>query len=226
MKALTEYETLLRDALTEVTEHPRVQVFSAAPGEVTNEFGDAQQAFSLISILHGVTLDPALQRCFIRFNKLSCHWRFEQDAVKLTGEFNIRHLVSSLGARPPEQDWGETEFDRQLYSELRVIEDYPGGGSGTFAALRLQPANPNPEVWYHDFRQGAFRLDIDYCGYLTALALTKGISGWQYLFADVSLADEKFAIYANKMSHMLDVFPDLFPEHDYQPLRDRLEARL
>lgn len=226
MKALTEYETLLRDTLHEVTENPRVQVFSAEPGEVTNEFGDAHQAFALIPVLHGVTLDPALQRCFIRFNRLSCHWRFEQDTVKLTGEFNVRHLLSSLGVRPPEQDWGESEFEQQLYSELRVIDDRPGAGSGTFAALRIQPGNPVPEVWYHDFRLGAFKLDIDYCGYLDALAITKGVSGWQYLFADVSLADEKFAIYENKMSHMLNVFPSLFPDHDYAPLRARLEARL
>ncbi|MEV0053676.1 hypothetical protein AB0H34_24630 [Saccharopolyspora shandongensis] len=62
-----------------------------------------------------------------------------------------------------------------------MIDEKPGGGGGTFAALRLQPDNPFPEIWYHDFRKGAFKLDVDYCGYLDELITTKGAPGWHYL---------------------------------------------
>jgi hypothetical protein len=59
-----------------------------------------------------------------------------------------------------------------------------------FAALRLSADSPSPEIWFHHFKKepAAVRLDIDYCGYLDALTVTKGVSGWQYLFADVDLS--------------------------------------
>ena len=69
-------------------------------------------------------------------------------------------------------------------------------------------------------------MDIDYCAYLAALRVTKGTFGWQYLFTEVSLAEEDYKNTARRLTDMLDVFPRLFPAHDYSELRARLEERL
>ena len=37
-------------------------------------------------------------------------------------------------------------------------------------------------------------MDVDYCEYLDALLLTKGTFGWQYLFTEASLRDDRFQI--------------------------------
>lgn len=47
------------------------------------------------------------------------------------------------------------------------------------------------------------------------------MSGWQYLFADVDLSGPELGHARHNMEHMLDVLPDLFPEHDYAPFQDR-----
>ncbi len=226
MTALTECETRLRKAVDELEECPESEIFFAQRGTIAEHIGDAGKVFARASSWYDIHLDPVLRRNFIRFDRMAFHWRIERPKIKLTGEFRIHHLLASLVMDAPPIDWGSTESERQLYSELRVIDDYPGGGTGTFAALRIQPDNPMPEVWYHDFRVGAFKLDLDYCEYLDALTVTKGTFGWQYLYTDVQLAGIDFIEVATDMRDMLDVFPRLFPEYDYSDLRARLEARL
>ncbi|MDQ0953712.1 hypothetical protein QFZ24_007635 [Streptomyces phaeochromogenes] len=226
MAVLTECETQLLAMQRQLTENPQVQIFSVKPGQIIEEYGDAPEVFEKISILHGIDLDPSLQRCFVRFSWFSSHWRIERPEIQLTGEFTIRHLLTSMNVNAPDIDWGETPSERQLYSELRVIDHHPGSGTGTFAALRIKPDMPQPEVWFHDFRIGAFKMDIDYCDYLAALTITKGTSGWHYLFCDVSLGDREFRHIARQLEDMLTVFSELFPEYDYASLRQRLDERL
>ncbi|WP_329522112.1 hypothetical protein [Spirillospora sp. NBC_01491] len=226
MAVLTECETHLLAMHGQLMENPHVQIFSAKPGQIIEEYGDAREVFEKISIWHGISLDRSLQRCFVRFNWFSSHWRIERPGIRLTGEFTIRHLLTSMNVNAPDIDWGETPLERQLYSELRVIDHRPGSGTGTFAALRIKPDMPLPEVWFHDFRIGAFKMDIDYCDYLAALAITKGTSGWHYLFCDVSLGDREFGHIGGNLEDMLTVFSELFPEYDYAPLRERLGERL
>ncbi|MEV0701148.1 hypothetical protein AB0I53_25015 [Saccharopolyspora sp. NPDC050389] len=81
-------------------------------------------------------------------------------------------------------------------------------------------------MWFDTTTEGHHRLDLDYAGYLEALRITKGTFGWQFLFADVSLSDDEFDVTCQFMEIMLDVFPKLFPEHDYEPLRARLAERV
>ncbi|MGW1845514.1 hypothetical protein [Streptomyces sp. NPDC001966] len=226
MAVLTECETRLMAMYRQLTENPQVKIFSAKPGQIIDEYGDAREVFEKISEWRGINLDPSLQRCFVRFSWFSCHWRIERAEGQLTGEFTIRHLLTSTNVEAPDIDWGDTPAERQLYSELRVIDHRPGSGTGAFAALRMNPDMPNPEVWFHDFRIGAFKMDIDYCDYLAALAITKGTSGWHYLFCDVSLRDREFRHIASRLEDMLTVFSEMFPECDYAPLRQRLDERL
>lgn len=226
MTRFTRTENALRKAFDELQESPSVEIFLSDQGAIADDFGDAGEVFESISDWRGIDLDRSLQRCFIRFTTFACHWRIERPRVKLTGEFRVRHPLYAMDARAPESDWASTEEEAKLYSEFRVIDDRPGSGTGAFAALRIQPGHSMPEVWYHDFRRGAFKLDIDYCQYLDALCITKGVSGWQYLFAGTSLAERDFRNFAHDLGQSLDVLPELFPEYDYEPLRARLEARL
>ncbi len=69
-------------------------------------------------------------------------------------------------------------------------------------------------------------MDITYCQYLDALLLTKGTYGWQYLYTDISLRRGDFDETVRYLRGMLEVFPEIFPQHDYRELRERLEARL
>ncbi|MFE2036852.1 hypothetical protein ACFXBB_27125 [Streptomyces scopuliridis] len=223
---MTMYEESLRKAFEELEASSQVQIFHSKEGPLAEEFGDAATAFEMISSWRGIELDPSLQRCFIRFTMLWSHWRIERPGVKLAGEFRIRHPLYTLDVRAPDSDWASNESEAQLYSELRVIDDRPGSGTGAFAALRIQQGNAMPEVWYHDFRRGAFKLDIDYCQYLDALCVTKGVSGWQYLFADVSLSERNFRSFARSLEKSLEVFPELFPDYDYTDLRTRLQERM
>ncbi|WP_328938937.1 hypothetical protein OG288_33495 [Streptomyces tauricus] len=226
MAVLTECETHLLAMYEQLRENPNVQIFSAKSGQIIEEYGDAREVFRKISILHGISLDNSLQQCSVRFDWFSSHWRIERPGIQLTGEFTIRHLLTSMNVKAPDIEWGETSSERQLYSELRVIDHHPGSGTGTFAALRIKPDMPLPEVWFHDFRVGMFKMDIDYCEYLEALAVTKGTFGWQYLYCDVSLGGSEFRQVAHDLEDMLVVFSELFPEYDYAPLRERLEERL
>jgi hypothetical protein len=69
-------------------------------------------------------------------------------------------------------------------------------------------------------------MDIDYCQYLRTLAITKGTYGWQKLCRDIaSLDEDDMSGIRADMAEMLEVFPALFPDHDYEPLRIRLAER-
>ncbi|MFB9537262.1 MULTISPECIES: hypothetical protein [Streptomyces] len=96
---------------------------------------------------------------------------------------------------------------------------------GHLAALRVQPGVTNPDLWFDAGPLGLHRMDIDYCTYLDALRMTKGTFGWQYLFTEVSLAQEDYEGAARRLSEMLDLFPRFFP-YDYSEIRARLEERM
>ena len=207
-----------------------IEVFYEERGDLEELTGEAPEAFALMEEWQGVRLAPELHRAFLRFSGLSCHWAVEGDRANLSGEFSLRHLPAALFATgevllhddvPPSR--------RALYEEFRIFDEHPRTGAGTLAALRIPPVTPttiSPEVWYYDGSDGELRLDLDYAGYLDALLVTKGTNGWQYLFADVDLTETGLGSVADDLRTMLDLFPSLFPEHDYEPLRERLAARL
>ncbi|MFM9373419.1 hypothetical protein [Streptomyces sp. Da 82-17] len=225
MPGLTDCEMRLRNSLDELNQSPLVHVYDSEPGRVREEIGDAQAMLANARAWYGVDLDETLGRCFIRFNKFACYWRIEDPNIELSGEFRIRHFLSTMENEPPEAD-RESEAEQLLYSQYRVLDDAPWGGAGDFVALRIQPDVASPELWYHDFQQNDLLLDLDYCAYLDALAITKGVLGWQYLFADVSLQDEELGTFKQDLTDAMTVLPDLFPEHDYGPLKERLRERI
>lgn len=68
-------------------------------------------------------------------------------------------------------------------------------------------------------------MEVTYREYLDALLVTKGTYGWQYLYTDVSLG-RGFGGVRRYLQGMIELFPEIFPNHDYSPLVERLEARL
>ncbi|MEV0054423.1 hypothetical protein AB0H34_28455 [Saccharopolyspora shandongensis] len=58
------------------------------------------------------------------------------------------------------------------------------------------------------------------------LLITKGVYGWQHLFADVQLHADEYIHARKRLTTMLQVLPEIFPGHDYEPLRARLAQRL
>ncbi|MEU0570443.1 hypothetical protein ABZ297_34340 [Nonomuraea sp. NPDC005983] len=69
-------------------------------------------------------------------------------------------------------------------------------------------------------------MDVDYREYLDILQLTKGAFNWQFLFTRAPLGDGEFEPVCERIANMLDALPIMFPEHNYEPLRERFSARL
>ena len=143
------------------------------------------------------------------------------------GEFDLSNLRRAILSGPLAERWYDpTAEEWQLLSELRSFDGTGATGVGHLSLLRIQPGVGSPELWFDATTKGYHRMDLDYPGYLEALRITKGTFGWQYLFTDVELDDGgEFDVAGQFMEIMLDLFPKLFPEHDYAPLRTRLAER-
>ncbi|MEV8310346.1 hypothetical protein AB0P36_24080 [Streptomyces flavidovirens] len=178
-------------------------------------------------------LGPDLLRCSLRFKRISSQWRLTGSRQDLAGEFSLPHFYKTLIGAAPRATDDASENDRQLFSELRIIDSTPRDATGQAALVRIQLAKDPLEIWYQDRDlydsvnnpQACVRTTLNYCEYLDALRLTKGTFGWQLLFTDVLLRDT-LQHRAETLTEMLEVFPAAFPAHDYTSLAERLEARL
>ncbi len=188
---------------------------------------EAMEAAQLLPELADITVDPRIAEQAPRLRRIAAHWRGTDEAAELTGEFRIPQFHRALFDPAPPLAWeGSTPDERELLAQFRQIDGHPRSGTGQVALVRLVPHTTPLEIWMWDDRLGAQRMDLDYLGYLEALAVTKGTHGWQYLFTDLSLQGVDLRHTADAMRAMLDHFPELFPQHDYTDLRARLEERL
>ncbi|GAA5093076.1 hypothetical protein [Nocardia iowensis] len=227
MTDLSPQEQRYMQLLDELQQARGIEVYFEERGPVEKIYGDVPTTFARLAELHGLILDPELQQGFLRFEGVSSHWGIYLEDTYLSGEFSVRHLGAAMFATAKHLVTEDsTEFERHLYPQLRVFDSQPRTGVGTMAALRIQPGVTTPEIWYYHGTRGTFRLDLNYREYLDALLVTKGAHGWQYLFADVDMKNDEFHGPATNMRIMLAAFPDLFPDHDYSPLRARLAERL
>ncbi|MGW3622051.1 hypothetical protein [Streptomyces sp. NPDC000880] len=227
MTILTPYESLWLEVLEELKNSPAIHVYSDLEEPIDELLADARTAASEIAEDYGVNLDPMLSQCYLRFTRLGSSWETTEQYPHVSGEFSIASLQRELEEPPPELGWvNPSADDLQLLSELRAIDGTPDSGVGTLAALRIQPGVDNPEIWFDHGPRGAWKMDIDYRGYLEVLRVTKGTFGWQYLFTDVSLRSDDFEAVGRRLADMIKVFPALFPGHDYESLRTRLAERL
>lgn len=208
--------------LDELQAVPQVDVFLEERGPVEELAGDAEATFARIAEWHGVTLDPVLQRVLLRFEGMSSHWNLDSGDSFMFGGFSLCHLGAAMFATPSIES-GVPGLDK----ELRVFDDLREAGNGSFAALRIQPGVTSPEVWFCIDGGTCFKLDLDYGAYLDALLVTKGVFGWQFLFADVDMRDDVFRYRcAPGLTEALKIFPEMFPGRDYEVLRARLAERL
>ena len=173
-----------------------------------------------------VELTENERRWALRFSHLWCHWRARDESSPLGGEFYLPAFLEAVVRPGPALAWEETpESERALFSEWRVIDQAPGSGTGALSAVRLQSDVDPLEIWHYERRFGPLRMDVDYLGYLDALLVTKGTYGWQYLFVDTSMRSIEHIHHVRSLTARLDLFPRIFPDHDYAPLRARLTER-
>ncbi|WP_151769751.1 hypothetical protein [Streptomyces abyssomicinicus] len=228
----TPAERAWLDTFEELRNSPDVELEMETLEFAKGEPPDADTAFGTLAEHDGVVLDPSLQRCYLRFAGMGASWGAgmtdEDEDPLFGGDFYVIPLLQAIRDTAPIDRYPlASPEERPFISELRDIDVTSVSGAGMVTSLRIRPgASHNPEVWFSDTARGLYKLDVDLCGYLDALRITKGTLGWQYLFADVSLTDDRFEVTARFLTTMLQVFPDLFPAHDYTQLRTRLEERL
>lgn len=202
----------------------RIEYEYVSPSAVTSEEVDvALRELDADGRLH---VESALRHQFFVPREVHVLWQSE-DHPTLGGEFQLHSTVDS--ARHSE--YAPTDFSlkprrRKILSELRAIDSLSQSGMGAMAGVRLA-AEPPFETWYYSRTERMFRkLSLSPSDYLETVLATKGATGWQYLFADVDFKDSWLEEVGGDLRTMMDTFPALFPEYDYEPLRARLEARL
>ncbi|MEV4969428.1 hypothetical protein [Streptomyces scopuliridis] len=174
----------------------------------------------------GFPLTERLKEAYFPYRYKALHWRAVDTGVPLFGEFNVMNIDAASEVRLPVQDFAWEKSDEKLLSELSILDDISRGGGGQLATMRFLAGVPSPEIWFLDRFHTFVKLDLDYRGYLDNLIITKGVTGWQYLFADVPLGAREYGSTLESMRTMLEILPEHFPDYDYEPLATRLEARL
>ncbi|MER6990342.1 hypothetical protein ABT337_10765 [Saccharopolyspora hirsuta] len=230
MTELTTYETTWLGVLEELRTCPEIRLDVADRGQL-DEAGDADRVFGELAERDGIVLDPALKACHLRMSGITAFWdiadpEYEEESL-IAGEFHLDNLHRAIRSGPlVERLPDPTPEQLRLYSQLRCFDGTPHGGVGHLSMLRVQPGVTDPELWFDATTKGYHRMDLDYPGYLEALRITKGTYGWQFLFTDVSLEEDgPFDVAGQFAEIMLELFPRLFPDHDYAPLRARLAER-
>ncbi|MEU6305642.1 hypothetical protein [Streptomyces chartreusis] len=172
-------------------------------------------------------LDTALVACSPNFSEVGCQWGTVEPHPLLSGEFFLVPVLRAIREEAPDFSSSlHTETEREVGSQLRIIDEAPYTGSGSYAALRVRSESGEPEIWFAHHLQGLWRMDLTYCEYIRTLTVTKGCFDWQHLFTEAPLSSTEFSKSAQRLRTMLDVLPPLFPDHDYAPLHARLAERL
>ncbi|MFF3290337.1 hypothetical protein [Streptomyces sp. NPDC003023] len=218
------FEGLCAEVFEEIQISSGLTVWEAKFGAVPEYLDDPEYVFGSLAEDYDLPFGPEVRRNFFRFENIAAYWQSTDQGSGLVGEFQLNHVYSR---RLMSHTWeGTDDRERALYKELRIFDSTPQTGSGRMAGLRATPGTTNPEIWFFDMRQGAMEMELDYGTYLDTLMVTKGTIGWQYLFCDAGFGDEGFTPVAEGLREMLEVFPRLFPDHDYADLEARLRERM
>ncbi|GAB3440863.1 hypothetical protein [Actinophytocola sediminis] len=225
MNAYRSYETRCRSAIEEIDRAENLELNYSQVAPVDTWRGVAEPVLTDLTEKHGIDAEP-LRRNFFAPDRMHAVWRSDSGPL-MVGEFCLNHIHLAINrASFPPDDWTMPASDKNVLGSLRVIDTAPQGGSGDIAGLRLVEGSA-PEVWFYDAGlHRIHRLDLGYAEYLDTVLLTKGTTGWQYLFADVQLGAAELNTPASMLETMFDTFPTAFPDHDYSALRQRWQARL
>jgi hypothetical protein len=225
MAELTAYEAGWRKVCNGLDNHPGIEISYALEGQLDTGFTDGVASWEALVRPQKIEAPAGLERCYLRFQELGRQWGAVEADVD--GEFYLTHIARAVG--PADLTWIPSVGDDERFpsSELRIIDEHPVTGTGHYAALRLLPGGGEPEIWWVATpHYGAWKMDIGYREYLDTLQVTMGAFSWQFLFTWAPLGEQEFGSVRRRVEGMLDALPVLFPEHDYEPLRKRLAARL
>jgi hypothetical protein len=223
----TEYERRLRETAAQVEAHASMRVTRNEPGALADYLGDASAALEMIGKAEDVELPTQLKENFHRRSGAALAWRAAAPDEAVAGEFRLVHFGEALlaGESTWLTDMASSEEERSLFTQLRIFDNQPSGGTGTAAALRLGGPGEPPEIWYVDMTQGAMRLDLHYGAYLDTLLRVRGLYYWQYLFADLDGAEVAMSVAVPGVRRGLDFLARAFPEEDFDDLMSRADAR-
>jgi hypothetical protein len=181
-----------------------------------------------------IRLDSSMLRDSLRLTEVSAYWESKSSPDQLHGEFHILSPVEILGMGPsPAAEAMEDPFHQEFVAQLRPFDIGQRVVPLFRSNIRMTQQSPL-EIWFEDqktigdppFPYGYIKLDLTFVEYQEALLLTKGLHGWQYLFTEAPLGTTDFNVVRERLEHGLQVLPGLFPEDDFSPLQERLEARL
>ncbi|MGY5132221.1 hypothetical protein ACWGJW_07365 [Streptomyces nigrescens] len=220
------YEERYAQMLAEIRASPAVKLRDEHHDDHRDHAEQPDAMISELATRSGISLAPKFLEYAFTTNSLGCRWEIPRTNHTLRGEIHLLDVFNALSNDQTEVfiDTDDDEME-ELFDELRIIDRTPYGGGGELTAIRRAAATSDPEMWFYDGSDEVFRLDIGYCEYLEALLLTKGTYGWQYLFSDLNSDNAYLGAGGWKVELMLDLFPDIFPEHDYSELQRRWEAR-
>ncbi len=219
------YEVRVAASVQDLSDSPLFRLGNHSISPLSGVRADAGSAAREMSRVLGFPLD-GVDRLFLGADEIHAIWRSVEGPL-IVGEFCLVHLHKSFtGDEFPPDDPTLPVSDYAKLGALKVIDSEPHSGSGSVTGMYVT-ASDQHEIWFYDAGLHRLeRLDLDYLAYLDAVLVTKGTCGWQYLFADVDLNTTEMHTTAVGLNVMLEKFPEQFPEYDYEPLRQRLEARL
>ncbi|MFF2374789.1 hypothetical protein ACFVUW_10435 [Streptomyces xiamenensis] len=218
---LTPAETALTHCITSIFTNPdytAVQISRHAPARTDPD--GTQLLRSLQRLGYECPPRDDLAGGLVRWRRLDLTWRSTHNR-HVGGEIGLRYLgdVIPLGTS---EGWAP-----ELAASMGLLpfDRLERGGTGRAAALRLRTGHP-AQFWFRDAAQARpVRLDCDLSGYITALCLTRGFYGWQYLFADIDLDDPRYAATGDAITAGLDAVATAHPRDDLGVLWQRLASR-
>ncbi|GLW13225.1 hypothetical protein Misp01_83530 [Microtetraspora sp. NBRC 13810] len=223
----TDYERRLRETVEKIQARSSVRTEKYDRGPLAVYMERAEDALEIIRIVEEIPLSAELTRNFHRHSSLLFAWRALDPFEAIAGEFHIVHIAEAMlrGARTS-PIYPATPEEERLVEASKIFETHPVGGTGTYSALRLTRNQDSPEIWYFDIRQGPTRLHISYGDYLDVMLRTKGLYGWQYLFAKPDPDNYGMCVSLPYLRDGLDFLAHEFPDDDLSDLRAKLEERM
>lgn len=222
-------------SLDSLVQQPLVEVIDERRGEVGESFSELLPLSDFNQDWEAVILDAEILGETLRLDEVAVHWCTREPLPDFFGEYRLPSPYEVLVQDVEPLTKGLSEaIQRDFVRQLRYIDHSYHSGSGSTTYIRMMPSTSPLEVWQHDlamtggfpYPYGYVKLDLTYRRYIETLLATKGTWGWQYLFADVRFRGSLLEDAGSNVKHMLDAFPDIFPEFDYAELQQRLEARL
>ncbi|MEU0845412.1 hypothetical protein ABZ370_38925 [Streptomyces sp. NPDC005962] len=235
MSYINELEFKYRNLIGQLTRNEKLKIANVTYGEPSLAFRNLQDLSHFNPDWGEIRLDEQMVNEALSLTSVSIYWKSSPPLPEICGEFHLPSPVEILGmGSDPAAELLEDPFHREFVSQLRPFDMAQVSTPRYMSSIRMTPLAGAMEVWFHDltimetppYPVAYTKLDLTFVEYQEALLRTKGLRGWQYLFADISLADPGLSDIGESLEQAFEVLPVIFPDDDFSPLRERLEARL